>query len=385
MTPVSMKNFAVFGAALLGAAMVAPSYRTAYADAAPERGIVSLKYLNYQDWQTGDKPLTAGMTQDRVSVEAFSLMGMVPIAGEWSLAVTLMKDTVTGASPAHHTADIMHLHDLRKSGDIQLTRYFSRGSLTGGLSYSQENDYISRGASLQGSWETEEKNTTWTLGSSFSDDSVEPNFPGFGQKEKKSVAGLIGVTRVLTKNDIVQVNLGYSHITGYTSDPYRYYDNRPDLRNIVTALCRWNHHFDAGEGTVRLSYRYYRDTWSIRAHTFDAEYVQPLLPGLSITPAVRLYTQTGADFYLPVNPADPSNPAIPPAGQIHYSEDQRLSAFGALTLGFKVSWEIGKEWTVDGKYDHYEQRGEWSLAGTRDTGLATFKAHYFQFGVSRLL
>jgi hypothetical protein len=347
--------------------------------------MVSLKYLNYQDWQTVDTPLTKGMTQDRIGVEAFSLMGMVPIAGEWSLAVTLMKDTVTGASPAHHTAEITHLHDLRKSGDFQLTRYFSRGSLIGGISYSKENDYISKGVSIQGNLESEDKNTTWTLGGSLTDDSIEPNFPGFGKREKKSETGLLGVTRVLTKNDIVQVNLGYSHITGYTSDPYRYYDNRPDVRNIVTALCRWNHHFDAGDGTVRLSYRYYRDTWGISAHTIDAEYVQPLLPGLSITPEVRLYTQTGADFYLPVNQADPLNPTIPPAGQIHYSEDQRLSAFGALTLGFKVIWEIGNDWTVDGKYEHYEQYGVWCMAGKRDAGLAAFNARYFQVGISRLL
>ena len=90
--------------------------------------------------------------------------------------------------------------------------------------------------------------------------------------------GLIGVTRVLTTQDIVQLNFGYSKGSGYYSDPYKLNDNRPRERNALTALARWNHHFDDNgtDGTVHLSYRYYSDTFGIRANTLDAEYVQPL-------------------------------------------------------------------------------------------------------------
>ena len=90
--------------------------------------------------------------------------------------------------------------------------------------------------------------------------------------------GLIGVTRVFTPQDIVQLNFGYSKGSGYYSDPYKLNDNRPRERNALTALARWNHHFDDNgtDGTVHLSYRYYSDTFGIRANTLDAEYVQPL-------------------------------------------------------------------------------------------------------------
>jgi hypothetical protein len=401
MTPVSMKNSAVFGAALLGAAMAAPSFRTAYADAPPERGMVSLKYLNYQDWQTGDTPLTSGMTRDRIGVQALSLMAMVPIAGEWSLNVTFLEDLVTGASPAYHSSGFpssvsgASALDLRHAGDMQLTRYFSRGSLTGGLSYSQENDYISRGASLQGSWETEDKNTTWTLGGSYSSDTIDLSGEHVVEtkrqsapESKKVYTGLIGLTRVLTKTDIIQFNLGYSTGHGYYTDPFKDPDHRPEDRHNTTFMTRWNHHFDGTDGTSRLSYRYYRDTWGISAHTLGAEYVQPLSHGWELTPELRLYSQSAADFYVPVGDAEKSNPVTatdPPAGAVYYSEDQRLSSFGSFTLGLKVSRKMGKSWLMDVKYERCEQRQEWSLFGKGDKGIAAFNSRNFQLGVSRQL
>ncbi|NTW11292.1 MAG: DUF3570 domain-containing protein [Chlorobiaceae bacterium] len=399
MTPVFIKNSAVFSAALLGAVMAMPSLKPLYADSAPERGIVSLKYLNYQDWQTGDTPITAGMTRDRIGVQALSLMGMVPIAGEWSLNVTLLEDLVTGASPAYHssgfpsTVSAASALDLRHAGDLQLTRYFSRGSLSGGFSFSQENDYISRGISLQGSWETEDKNTTLTLGGSYSSDTIDlggehvvPSKKQDTPENKKVYAGLLGITRVLTKSDIIQFNLGYTSGKGYYTDPFKDPDQRPGDRNSATFMTRWNHHFDGTDGTLHLSYRYYGDSWGINAHTLGAEFIQPLPYGLTLTPEVRFYSQSAADFYVPVGNDEKDDPSVataPPSGAVYYSEDQRLSSFGAYTLGLKIGKKLGKSWLMDAKYERYEQRDEWSLFGKGDPGVATFNARNFQLGVSR--
>ncbi len=399
MLPVSIRNFSFYGAAMLGAAMAIPSPGPLFADTAPERGIVSLKYLNYQDWQTGDTPLSAGMTRDRIGVQALSMMGMVPIAGKWSLGVTLLEDLVTGASPAYHSSGFpstvsgASALDLRHAGDLQLTRYFSRGSLSGGLSYSRENDYISRSASLQGSWETEDKNTTFTLGSSFSSDTIDLSSEHVVEtkrsdirQSKKVYSGLFGITRVLTTKDIIQFNLGYSSGQGYYTDPFKDPDNRPGDRENLTFMTRWNHHFDSTDGTAHLSYRYYSDTWGIRAHTLGAEYVQPLPHGWTLTPGFRLYSQCAADFYVPVGDYEKSDPGTatpPPDGAVYYSEDQRLSSFGAVTLGLKIAKNLGRSWLMDMKYERYEQREEWSLFGKGDPGLAAFNTRNFQIGVSR--
>jgi hypothetical protein len=101
---------------------------------------------------------------------------------------------------------------------------------------------------------------------------------------------------------------------------------------------------------------------------------------------LRLYTQSEADFYVSAGSAeitDPTQATKPPTTAVYYSEDQRLSAYGAVTLGIKVSKQINKDWLVDVKYEQYEQRAQWSLYGNGDKGLTPFKASSIQAGVSR--
>jgi len=400
MASVSKTTSSFLGAALFSAAMALPSVQFAWADAPPERGTISLKYLNYQDSQTGDTAVTAGMSRDRIAVNALSMMVVAPIAGEWSIGASFMEDSITGASPAYHSSGFPATKavsgasgELRHAGDLNLTRYLSKGSVTFGTSYSKESDYISRGASLQGSLSTEDKNTTFTLGGSFSDDTIKLDAPNVvavkkrdGDEQKHVVAGLFGVTKVLSKSDIVQFNLGYSNGTGYFTDPYKDPDNRPRDRNNTTVLTRWNHHFNGTDGTARLSYRYYTDTFGIRAHTLGAEYVQPLQNSWTLTPLFRLYIQSEADFYVSASDAekaDPSRATQPPAGDLYYTEDQRLSAFGALTASVKISKQLNKDWLVDLKLEKYEQRENWGLNGKGDPGVAAFHAQSVQAGVSR--
>jgi hypothetical protein len=401
MISLSPTTTSVFGAALVAAALVLPSVQFAYAEAAPEHGVVSLKYLNYQDSQSVDTPATASLlSRDRIAVNALSIMTVMPVAGEWSVGVSFMEDSVTGASPAYHSAGFPASKsdlesgasgELRHSVDLQLTRYLPQGSVTAGTSYSTESDYVSRSCSLQGSFSTEDKNTTFTLGGSFNSDTIDLNKPNvvlskqqLAEEKKQVFAGLAGVTRVLTKKDIVQFNLGYTNGNGYYTDPYKDPDQRPRDRNSFTALGRWNHHFDNTDGTARLSYRYYSDTFGIRAHTLDAEYVQPLHHGWTLTPLLRLYTQSEADFYFTVAEEKfIGDTPQPPTSGPYYTEDQRLSAFGAVTLGLKVSKQLNPDWLVDLKFEQYEQRDEWSLNGSGDPGLATFNARSIQVGISR--
>jgi hypothetical protein len=382
----TIKTKKVIGAALAAAAMAIPPLHSALAEAAPEKGIVAFKYLNYQDSQPG---------QDRMAIDAYSVRAMAPIAGKWAIDVTGTHDSVTGASPDYHT----YVHqdtetgaskikaDTRRAIDLSVSRYFHSGSLTAGTSYSEESDYISRSYSLQGNYLTPSKNTTFTLGFSHTVDSINPNNHRFKYTEHKEVnAWLVGLTQVISKNDIVQLNLSRSIGTGYFSDPYRENDRRPRQRNFTTVMTRWNHYFDSTEGSTRFAYRYYTDTFGIRAHTAGIEYVQPLPYAFTVTPVIRFYSQTAADFYVPVGPdelADPTIPTSPPAGAKSFTEDQRLSTFGALTLGLKVSRKFAGDWLFDVRYDHYMQRGDWAISGTVDHALADFNADFIQIGLSK--
>jgi hypothetical protein len=363
------------GAALLTAAMTLPLANIAHADSAPERGSVSLKSLNYEDRQPDS---------ERIHVRANALRVEAPIAGEWLVGGTYTADSVSGASPAYQTTSLTKMHDYRRAADADVTRYFADGTLTLGASVSSESDYLSRNLSIQGTRSSEDKNTTWTAGIGVTSDAINPTNRVVEHETKHINNLLLGVTQVLTTKDIVQLNVGGSWGRGYFSDPYKLFDNRPRERNNNTVMARWNHHLDSTQGTLRFSYRYYYDTWRIKAHTLGAEYVQPLPDGWTVTPLIRLYSQSAASFYIDANQENgPFGPTLPD-GTIHYSEDQRLSAFGARTVGLKVAKRIGPDWLIDLKYEQYEQRGAWRFFGDGSPGLAPFSARIIQVGLTWL-
>jgi hypothetical protein len=361
------------GATLLTAAMSLPWAGPVHAENAPERGFFGLKSLDYQDSQPGDP---------RIHVRATALTVVAPVSGVWSLGGTLTSDVISGASPAYHTSALGRMHDRRTAVDANATRYFSNGTLGVGVYESSESDYLSRGLSVKASRSSEDKNTTWTAGIGVNSDVINP-INGIVVNETKHVAELLlGVTQVLTTHDIVQLSLGVTEGHGYFSDPYKIFDNRPRVHNSNTVIVRWNHHVESAQGTARFSYRYYSDNWGIEAHTMGVEYVQLLAQGWTVTPLARVYTQSAANFYV----AADNGPFAPnlPADWVYYSEDQRVSAFGAHTLGLKVAKQISADCVLDVKFEQYGQRASWRLGGGGSPGLEPFNARSVQVGVSVL-
>lgn len=382
------------GATLLSAAMALPCVMgVAHAESAPEKGTLSFKYLDYKERQQligdaakGDAGLYsksgASTFDDRIRVKATASSVMLPLNAEWSMAGTLITDSISGASPAYHTEALTAMKDFRRAVDTSLTRYLTNGTVTVGLNHSGENDYISRGVSLLATRATEDKNTTWTAGVGLNRDVINPSNRIVFNETKHVTDFILGVTQVLSMNDIVQFNLGSFKGRGYFSDPYKIYDERPRNRSHETLLARWNHHFSDLNGTSRLAYRYYTDNWGIRSHTFDAEWVQAFGEGWRVAPALRFYTQTAANFYVEADPSLSPFPPNPPANARYFSEDQRVSAFGGFTMGVKLSKQLNLDTKVDVKFEQYGQKGAWSLLGSGSKGLAPFYARSLQVGIT---
>lgn len=382
------------GATLLSAAMALPCVMgVAHAESAPEKGTLSFKYLDYKERQQligdaakGDAGLYsksgASTFDDRIRVKATASSVMLPLNAEWSMAGTLITDSISGASPAYHTEALTAMKDFRRAVDTSLTRYLTNGTVTVGLNHSGENDYISRGVSLLATRATEDKNTTWTAGVGLNRDVINPSNRIVFNETKHVTDFILGVTQVLSMNDIVQFNLGSFKGRGYFSDPYKIYDERPRNRSHETLLARWNHHFSDLNGTSRLAYRYYTDNWGIRSHTFDAEWVQAFGEGWRVAPALRFYTQTAANFYVEADPSLSPFPPNPPANARYFSEDQRVSAFGGFTMGVKLSKQLNLDTKVDVKFEQYGQKGAWTLLGSGSKGLAPFYARSLQVGIT---
>ena len=367
------------GPSLLAAAMALPGLAAtlasgiAQAEEPPDHAALDLRYLYYRDYQPGERRM-------RISAPSFYLIA--PFAERYSVSGSFVTDSMSGASPLFHDtlsgASGIGVNDLRKAGDLKLTRYFDRAAVAAQFAYSTEKDYVSRAYSVEGRVSTPDNNTTIALGAGFTyDDINSENLVARGE-HKRTADVILGVTQVLSPNDIIQSNVTYARGRGYYDDPYKAIDVRPDFRNQLAWLTRWNHHFSALDSTLRLSARYYRDTFGVRAITLGGEWVQPF-GSWSLTPGLRYYTQSAADFYF--------GPPFPQVFRLNqpYSADQRLSAFGAITAGIKVAKSFAGGWRADFKIEHYEQRSDWRhlVSGDDARPLKPFKAQFYQFGFGR--
>lgn len=366
---------------VLAAALALPGlHPAARAESAPDSGMIGLRNLHYREYQPN---------LERIGVDSPSLVFMAPLAGEWTLSGEWVTDSLSGASPRYHSAisGASNMKDRRNAADLRLKRYLDNGSVSFGAAHSIENDYRSTALSLQGTVDSENRNTTLLWGLGGASDRINPVNQAVQDERKRSVDALLGLVQVLTPADIVQLSLGYNVGHGYYSDPYKTFDNRPREHSQTTLNARWNHHFGAGGGSSRLSYRYASDSYRVHSHTLGEEYVQPLGDGWTLTPGLRYYTQSAAWFY-----ADPNYDPIlgPPflAGvslRTHpiLSMDQRLSAFGALTVEFTLSKQFSAAWSADLKVARYEQRGSWRVIGSGSPGLAPLTADWIELGIYR--
>lgn len=381
-TPTSAPTPGWVLAAALALPGVLATPSVAHAENAPEHGLIAFKYLSYQDRQPGAK---------RVGVEAPSLRVLAPLGSQWAIDAGGVLDSVSGASPRYHSAmsGASRMSDERRAVDLKVTRYQPRSAYSLGVTNSTEHDYRSRAISLDGRFASEDNNRTWNVGLGLTRDRISATGNPTLQERKRSTELMLGVTQAVTPNDLVQINTTVSLGKGYYSDPYKELDVRPGKRTAFIGLLRWNHHLEASDTTLRSSYRLYKDSFGILAHTLDAEWVKRLTPQLTVTPSARYTMQSAARFYFdPVYGVDSNGDTVFPPGYdpnsppTYSSLDQRLSAFGGITLGLKAVYALTPDWTADAKLERYEQRASWRIGGG-SPGLDPFSATFVQLGLSR--
>lgn len=357
------------------------------AENAPEKTTIAIKYGSYSDSQPG---------WDRIKATAPQVYMQVPVGAEWSIEASGVVDSVSGASPRWHTqhtqmSGASQMSDERRAGDVKITRYLARAAVSASLAYSDEHDYTSRALGLDARWSSDDNNRTWTVGYGTSRDTIDNSYSGGTtaiNQHKRTHEFMGGLTQVLTPTDIAQFNVTRSTGEGYYDDPYKTLDKRPNQRDAWIALARWNHYLGQFDASLRSSYRYYSDTFGVQSHTAGVEWVQPS-GRWTWTPGVRYYSQSAANFYL--------DPILDAQGQYDQtavfarafsrlgsdqSTDQRLAAFGAVTLSMKVSYAFTPDTVVDVKFETYRQTAALHLGGTGSPGLDPFNARFVQVGLT---
>lgn len=262
----------------------------------------------------------------------------------------------------------------------------SRSSIDVGLSLSNEYDYFHSGLNARISRDFNERNTTLDAGLAFARDTVDPvggapvpfaaMLPPGDRSNKRSsdsktVADLVlGVTQVLGRRSIGQLNYSFSRSAGYLTDPYKLlsmvdptagtpmpgpggldlylFESRPDSRTKHSLFVEWRRQLRR-EDVIDASYRFMTDDWGIDSHTLEMRY-RWRFQSFYLEPHVRFYRQGAANFYRTA--LFDGNP-LPE----HASADYRLGELDGRTVGLKLGRPMGgdREWNV--RIELYEQSG----------------------------
>ena len=269
-----------------------------------------------------------------------------------------------------------------------------------GASASKEFDYLHFGLNGKFSHDFNQRNTTVSAGLAIAHDELDPvggtptgltamvdasdddGEDGEGGRRKgpaetKDIIDVVfGVTQVVSRNFLVQVNYSYSDSSGYLSDPYKvvtavdgttgdavpivqipgvnrpshlyFYEHRPDSRAKHSLYAQGKYYMDGK--VLDLSYRYMTDDWQIDSHTIDARLRWPVGANSYLEPHLRFYSQTAAEFYtLSLTNGDP----LPE----YASTDYRLGDFDAMTAGLKYGWKTGGGNDLNVRLELYRQSG----------------------------
>lgn len=355
--------------ALLAAALALPGVVPAHAQSAPDKGIFELQYLSYRDWQPG---------KNRMKVDAPAFYALVPIDDTWVVEGGMVYDAMSGASPLFfNTLSGASIFDYRTAGDLKVTKYFGNWALSVGGAVSSEQDFLSRAGSVNVQIFSEDRNRTWNFGIAGTNDRISSTDGTIDLQKRNSLEFLVGVTQALTANSIIQSNLTYYTGHGYYSDPYKSLDTRPSNRHTFAWLTRYNQYFPNPDGTLKLGYRLLFDSFGSTSNMIEAAWAQALPYGFTLTPGLRYYTQSAADFYF-----NPPWPRGYKDGE-DYSADTRLAAFGAITAGMIVGKTLWEGWNVSLRADYYRQDPDWRLGGSGSPGIQTFSARWFEVNLGK--
>lgn len=363
-------------------------------------------------WEVDTSLLVYSESDGRVRDTSLNARARKEVKEEKFLDLTLAIDSLTGASPSGATpANVVQTFtspsgeseyavsagaqaldtsflDTRTALSATWTLPVTRLALLSvGASLSDEYDYTHTGVNARLARDFNNRNTTLSFGVALANDTIDPvgGSPApltpmlglaptskLGDQSKDVTDWLIGVTQVLSRHTIVQLNYSLSQSDGYLTDPYkilsvvdpvtgnpvagplgsgrfRYlYERRPETRDKQSVYALLKHDFDGD--VLETSYRYMTDDWGVDSHTFDVRYRWSFGADRYLQPHVRFYQQTAADFYRTVLFDGEPLPAFATA-------DHRLGEFDGLTVGLKYGQPTarGGEWSA--RIEYYTQSG----------------------------
>ena len=153
----------------------------------------------------------------------------------------------------------------------------------------------------------------------------------------------------LAAADAAGVRLGLANFDAYRL-PERPPENVPDLRLRHALGVRLMRYLPSMDGSLRVDYRLYADSWLMTAHTLESELSEPVSDRFMFRVRGRIYGQNGASFY--------HRTYTVTEGQVptYRSFDRDLGRLVTLAAGARVEhrlWALGSYLDVEGTWTRY--------------------------------
>ena len=294
-----------------------------------------------------------------VTIDGPSVLVRKKMAEKYSISANYYMDMVTSASIDVETSGASEYKEERTQYGLSLD--YLRGKTTYSLNFtsSEENDYEAETITFGIAQDLFGDLTTITMGFSKGADTVmrTTSDPTTGRRivdptfahDIDRWSYRVGISQILTKSMLATLGLEVITDEGYLNNPYRSYryleptDTRlfalatelyPRTRtsNAVALNAKY---FLPYRAALQGGYRFFTDTWGIKANTFSVGYTHPL----GGTPFIfeisyRFYDQGAADFY--------DDLFERPNQQNFMARDKELSTFTSQTLRIGASYELAR-------------------------------------------
>ncbi len=280
--------------------------------------------------------------------------------------------------PANETPLDDTFKDTRAAFALSIETPIDRNNRrTIGFNISKEFDFFSLGGHFLWQHDMYQKNTTLSAGINLEIDQISPvgGAPtplsdvsllqkDAADKDKNIIDLVFGVTQVINKKSLFQVNLSLSQADGYLTDPYKVvsivdatgeptshiFEHRKNKRSRQSLFGKYKLTLD-NKDVFTTSYRYMTDNWGVISHTVDTTFKYKLSNGYYVQPHIRLYQQSAANFYRYFLQ---NNEAIPE----YISADYRLGKMTTSTIGLKFGQDINAQHSWSARLEFYQQSGD---------------------------
>jgi hypothetical protein len=374
--------------ALTASALALPGVsHSTKADTPPTETSIGYRISSYEEDDLPQRYLVAGST-DRYDITIHQFQLVTPVGENYGLSFNTSYESMSGASPwyainpiAGEQSIVMSgatIHEQRRDYNVALRRYLDNGSFGFNVGTSKEDDYKAWSGGFDMARNFNNDLTTLAGGVSFSSDDINPTdaslFNRVTDESKRTSSAFFSVSQIIDQNSLLQSSLNITHHNGFLTDPYKLGDIRPESRTQVAWSNAYRLFLTPLDAALHLDLRLYDDNFGINSLTFDMSWYQNLGDNWQVTPRLRYYSQSAADFFTLANDFAQTLPLT--------SSDYRLSAYGAISGGLQVQTTID-DLTLTFVVERYVSNDSYSLYdGDSSPALVNFTRMSLGFGYS---